>query len=252
MALSAMAMPDASRSDRSAAAASRHRLERRAQPEDRSEQPEQRRDVREHREILQTTRQARDHRERRGIGNVLQVGLVTAATPQDEETHIRQRRVRLRAELDRVLDLARTDQLDHAFNERATVDLRPNDDRVEPLQEHGEANDRDEQDRVHDGTAVAVPLEHGVHLSSLRTSVGVGSARSSVADRRKTMATSPVRRRRRSTYGLRGAGGVPDGGRGGDGGRAVESAVDREVVSDRVPGFADMMSSGGRIDGQKS
>jgi hypothetical protein len=32
----------------------------------------------------------------------------------------------------------------------------------------------------------------------------------------------------------------------------VESAVDREVVSDRVPGFVETMSSGGRIDGQKS
>ena len=45
---------------------------------------------------------------------------------------------------------------------------------------------------------------------------------------------------------------MPDGERGGDGGRAVESVVDREVVSDRVPGLADTMSSGGRIDGQKS
>jgi hypothetical protein len=51
----------------------------------------------------------------------------------------------------------------------------PNDDRVEPLQEHGEANDRDEQDRIHDGTAVAVPLEHGVHLNSLRRSMGSGA-----------------------------------------------------------------------------
>ena len=45
---------------------------------------------------------------------------------------------------------------------------------------------------------------------------------------------------------------MPDGGRGADGGRAVESAVDREVVSDRVADFPETMSIGGRIEGQKS
>jgi hypothetical protein len=45
---------------------------------------------------------------------------------------------------------------------------------------------------------------------------------------------------------------MPDGGRAPDKGRAVEFVVDREVVSDRVPDFADTISSGGRIDGQKS
>ena len=45
---------------------------------------------------------------------------------------------------------------------------------------------------------------------------------------------------------------MPDGGRDPEGGRAVESAVDREVVSDRMTAFDDAMSSGGKIDGQKS
>src|SRR3954471_7896859 len=87
--------------------------------------------------------------------------------------------------------------------------------------------------------------------TSLRTSVGSGAR-----DRRSrigaNVATSPVRRRRVSAYRLRGAGGVPDGGRDPEGGRAVESAVDREVVSDRLAAFDGTMSSGGKMDGQKS
>src|SRR5690348_2102497 len=77
-----------------------------------------------------------------------------------------------------------------------------------------------------------------------RAIVGRGSA--------QNVATSPIRRRRRSAYRLSGAGGVPDRGRGADGGRAVESVVDREVVSDRVTDFGETISSGGRIEGQKS
>jgi len=45
---------------------------------------------------------------------------------------------------------------------------------------------------------------------------------------------------------------MPNRGRAPDGVRAVESAVDREVVSDRIPDFADTMSRGDSIDGQKS
>src|SRR4029450_8580512 len=98
--------------------------------------------------------------------------------------------------------------------------------------------------RYHSSTVFISTVSGGAWVRE-RAIVGCGSAQ-------KKVASSPVRRRRESAYRLRGAGGVPDGGRGDDGGRAVESAVDREVVSDRVPGLADTMSSGGRIEGQKS
>ena len=56
-----------------------------------------------------------------------------------------------------------------------------------------------------------------------------------------------------TSYRLRGAGGVPDGGLvDGRARAAAESAADREVVSDRIAAGGETISSGGSIEGQKS
>ena len=52
------------------------------------------------------------HGERGRVGDVLQIGLIAAPAAQNEQSHVGQRGVRLRAELDRVLRLPGADELD--------------------------------------------------------------------------------------------------------------------------------------------
>src|SRR6185437_12925624 len=101
-----------------------------------------------------------EHAERCGIRHVLQVRLVAAATAENQQPHVRQHRVRLLAELDRVIDLAGAHELDDTLDEFPSVDLGPDDDRVESLDEYGESRNRHDEDEVHDGAAGPVVFQH--------------------------------------------------------------------------------------------
>src|SRR5918999_1426259 len=84
---------------------------------------------------------------------------------ENQEPHVRQHRVRLRAELDGVLDLAGPHELDDPLDEGAPVDLRPENDGVQSLEEHGESDHRNDEDEVHDPAAASVVLQQVVqHL----------------------------------------------------------------------------------------
>src|SRR6185437_7253219 len=114
-------------------------------------------------QIVESSREAREHAQRGRVGDVLQIRLIAASAAQNEESHVREHRVRLTAQLDRVLDSPGTHELDHSLDERASVDLRADHDHVEPLDEHGEPDQRHEKNGPHDGAATAEILDHIAH-----------------------------------------------------------------------------------------
>jgi alkylation response protein AidB-like acyl-CoA dehydrogenase len=143
-----------------------------AEAEDRSQQSDERGDVGEHRKVVQPAGEPWQHAERGGIGDVLEIGLIAAAAAQNEQPHVGEDGLGLRAQLDRVLDLAGANELDDPLDELASVDLRADDDGVEPLEEDREPGHRDGQDEVHHEAAGTVVLKQDTHLDVLQKSSG--------------------------------------------------------------------------------
>jgi hypothetical protein len=104
----------------------------------------------------------------------VQVVLVVRSAAEEQQRNVCHRRPRRRADSDRVVHLTRANEGDDLLDEDSRVGARPDDDGVESLDDHRDADCPGRQNVVHDRSTACIPLGRRLHDVGSGSQVGFG------------------------------------------------------------------------------